>query len=107
MNINIYSKYKVTRYICSNYKSYDSDGDDFWKEDKFSKELELDGGYIVNLIGTTLCLSDFQDITIDLLDKDTLKLKITRFDPLSGEGDTVICTIREMKEGDINGVSDV
>ena len=69
----------------------------FWKEDKFFEELELDGKRVADLIGTTLCLSNFQDISIDLLDKDTLKLEITRFNPSSGEGDTVICTIREMK----------
>lgn len=97
MNINIYSNYKVTRYVHSNYKSYDSDADDFWKEDKFSQELELDGRYITDLIGNTLCLSDFQDISIDLLDKDTLKLKITRFNPSNGESDIVMCMIREMK----------
>lgn len=102
MNINIYSKYKVTRYVCSNYKSYDSDDDDFWKEDKFSEELELDGGRVADLISATLCLSDFQDITIDFLDKGTLKLKINRFNPSNGDGDTVICTISEMKEGDEN-----
>lgn len=97
MNINIYSKYKVTRYARSTYKSYDSDADDFWKDDNFSEELELFGGRVADLIGTTLCLSDFQDITIDLLDKGTLKLEINRFNPSSGEGDTVICTIREMR----------
>lgn len=107
MNINIYSKYRVTKHVRSNYKSYDSDADDFWKEDKFFEELELDGGRVADLIGTTLCLPDFQDITIDLLGKDTLKLEITRFDPSNGEGDTVICTIRELKEGDKNGVSDI
>lgn len=97
MNINIYSKYRVTRHVHSNYKSYDSDADDFWKEDKFSEELELDGGHVADLIGNTLCLSNFQDISIDLLDKDTLKLEITRFNPSNGEGDTVICIIREMR----------
>lgn len=97
MNIDIYSKYKVTRYVHSNYKSYDSDADDFWKEDKFVEELELDGERIADLIGTTLCLSDFQDISIDLLDKDTLKLEITRFNPSSGEGDMFKYIIREMR----------
>lgn len=97
MNINIYGKYKITRHVRSNYKSYDSDADDFWKEDNFSEELELDGGRVVDLIDNTLRLSDFQDITIDLLDKGTLKLEIHRFDPSSGEGDTVVCTIREMR----------
>ena len=107
MNINIYSKYKVTKHVHSNYKSYDSDDDDFWKEDEFSQELELDGGCLANLIGNTLCLSNFQDISINLLDKDTLKLKITRFDPLNGEGNTVICTIKEVKESDMNEFSDI
>lgn len=97
MNINIYSKYKVTRYVRSNYKSYDSIADDFWKEDKFVEELELDGGRVADLIGTTLCLSDFQDISIDLLDESTLKLEITRFNPSSGEGDSFTYIIREMK----------
>jgi hypothetical protein len=102
MNINIYSKYRVTKHVHSNYRSYDSDADDFWKEDKFSQELELDGGRIADLISNTLRLSDFQDITIDLLDKDTLKLKITRFNPLNGESDIVMCMIREMREEDNN-----
>lgn len=97
MNINIYSKYRVTKHVRSNYKSYDSDADDFWKEDSSVQELELDGGRIADLIGNTLCLSDFQDISIDLLDKDTLKLKITRFNPSNGESDIVTCMIREMR----------
>lgn len=97
MNINIYSRYKVTRYVHSNYKSYDSDADDFWKEDKFVEELELDGGRVADLIGTTLCLSDFQDISIDLLDESTLKLEITRFNPSSGEGDDFTYIIKEMR----------
>ena len=97
MNINIYSRYKVTRYVHSNYNSYDSDADDFWKEDKFVEELELDGGRVADLIGTTLCLSDFQDISIDLLDESTLKLEITRFNPSSGEGDDFTYIIKEMR----------
>lgn len=97
MNINIYGKYKITKHVRSNYKSYDSDDDDFWREDEFSQELELDGGHLADLIGNTLCLSDFQDISINLSDKDTLKLKITRFNPSNGESDIVICMIREMR----------
>ena len=107
MNINIYGKYKIIRHVRSNYKSYDSDADDFWKEDNFSEELELDGGRVVELIDNTLRLSDFQDISIDLLDKDTLKLEITRFNPSSGEDGVFKYIIREMGEGDINGVSDI
>lgn len=97
ININIYSKYKVTKHVRSNYKSYDSDADDFWKEDEFSQELELDGGCLADLIGNTLCLSNFQDISINLLDESTLKLEITRFNPSSGEGDSFTYIIEEMR----------
>ena len=107
MNINIYSKYRVTRHVRSTYKSYDSDADDFWKEDKFVEELELDGGKVIELVAQKLNESYFQDVFIDLLEIGTMKVKITIFDPSSGEGDEFTYIIREMKEGDKNGVSDI
>lgn len=90
MNIDIYSKYKVTRYVHSNYKSYDSDADDFWKEDKFFEELELDGGKLIEVIAQELKSSYLQDIFIDLLEIGTMKIIINTFDPSSGEGDMFI-----------------
>lgn len=107
MNINIYSKYKVTRYVHSNYKSYDSDADDFWKEDKSVEELELDGGKVIEVIAQELKSSYLQDVSIDLLEINTIKVQINTFDPSSGEGDDFTYIIREMREGDINGVSDI
>lgn len=107
MNINIYSKYKVTKHVRSNYKSYDSDDDDFWKEDEFSQELELDGGKVIEVITQELNSSYFQDVSIDLLEINTIKVQINTFDPSSGEGDDFTYIIKEMREGDINGVSDI
>lgn len=107
MNIDIYSKYKVTRYVHSNYKSYDSDSDDFWKEDKFVEELELDGGKLIEVIAQELKSSYLQDVFIDLLEMGTMKIIINTFDPSSGEGDMFKYIIREMREGIINGVSDI
>lgn len=97
MNINIYSKYRVTKHVRSNYKSYDSDADDFWKEDNFSEELELDGGKVIELIAQKLNESYFQDVFIDLLEIDAMKVKINIFDPSSGEGDESTYIIREMR----------
>ena len=97
MNINIYSKYRVTKHIRSNYKSYDSDADDFWKEDKFSQELELDGGKVIEMIAQELKSSYFQDVSIDLLEINTIKIQINTFDPSSGEGDDFTYIIKEMK----------
>lgn len=102
MNINIYSKYKVTRYVHSNYKSYDSDADDFWKEDRFSQELELDGGKVIEMIAQELNSSYFQDVFIDLLEINTIKVQINTFDPSSGEGDDFTYIIKEMREEDNN-----
>ena len=97
MNINIYSKYRVTKHVRSNYKSYDSDADDFWKEDNFSEELELDGGKVIELIAQKLNESYFQDVFIDLLEIGTMKVKINIFNPSSGEGDEFTYIIREMR----------
>lgn len=97
MNINIYSKYKVTRYVHSNYKSYDSNADDFWKEDKFVKELELDGGKVIEIIAQELKSSYLQDVSIDLLEMGAIKIIINTFDPSSGEGDMFEYIIREMR----------
>lgn len=97
MNINIYGKYRVTKHVRSNYKSYDSDADDFWKEDNFSEELELDGGKVIELIAQKLNESYFQDVFIDLLEIDAMKVKINIFDPSSGEGDESTYIIREMR----------
>lgn len=97
MNIDIYSKYKVTRYVHSNYRSYDSDADDFWKEDKFVEELELDGGKVIAVIAQESNSSYFQDVFIDLLEINTIKVQINTFDPSSGEGDSFAYIIREMK----------
>lgn len=99
MNINIYSKYRVTKHVHSNYKSYDSDADDFWKEDNFSEELELDGGKVIELIAQKLNESYFQDVFIDLLEIGTMKVKINIFDPSSGEGDEFTYIIREIERG--------
>lgn len=98
MNINIYNKYRVTRYVRSNYKSYDSDADDFWKEDNFSEELELDGGKVIDVITQELNASYLQDISIDLLEINTIKVQINTFDPSSGTGDDFTYIIREMRE---------
>lgn len=98
MNINIYNKYRVTRYVRSNYKSYDSDADDFWKEDNFSEELELDGGKVIDVITQELNASYLQDISINLLDIGAMKVEINTFDPSSGEGDNFAYIIRELKK---------
>ena len=97
MNINIYSKYRVTKHVRSNYKSYDSDADDFWKEDNFSEELELDGWKVIELIAQKLNESYFQDVFIDLLEIGVMKVKINIFDHSSGEGDESTYIIREMR----------
>lgn len=97
MNINIYSKYKVARYVHSNYKSYDSIADDFWKEDKFVEELELDGGKVIEVIAQELKSSYLQDVSIDLLEINTIKVQINTFDPSSGEGDDFTYIIKEMR----------
>lgn len=97
MNINIYSKYKVTRYVHSNYKSYDSDADDFWKEDNFFEELELDGGKVIEVIAQELKSSYLQDVFIDLLEMGAMKVEINTFNPLSGEGDMFKYIIKEMR----------
>ena len=99
MNINIYSKYRVTKHVRSNYKSYDSDADDFWKEDNFSEELELDGGKVIELIAQKLNESYFQDVFIDLLEIGTMEVKINIFNPSSGEGDEFTYIIREIERG--------
>ena len=99
MNINIYSKYKVTKHVRSNYKSYDSDADDFWKEDNFSEELELDGGKVIEMIAQELNSSYFQDVFIDLLEIGSMKVKINIFNSSSGEGDEFTYIIREIERG--------
>lgn len=98
MNINIYSKYKATLLINTSYKSYDSDAEDYWKEDKYINDLELDGGSLINKIVKSLDSKYFLDVDIIEFPEGTLRIKIRTFDPTHGDGDEIIYIIRELKK---------
>jgi hypothetical protein len=98
MNINIYSKYKVTSLINTNYRSYDSDADDYWKEDNYVNNLEIDGGSLINEIVQRLNDDYVQDINITILQKGGIKIEINTFDPSNGEGDDFVYIIRRLKK---------
>ena len=94
-NINIYSKYIVVENIITNYKSYDSDSEDWWKEDRFVNEYIIDGDKLIEILVGKLIHSDFSDLTVNTSVHDYLKLEINTFDPMNGDGDNYIYYIKE------------
>lgn len=97
-NINIYSKYRVVEDITTNYKTYDSDSEDWWKEDRFVNEYIIDGGELKDKLIGKLIGSDFSDLTIITIIKDYLKVEINTFDPMNGDGDNYIYYIKRVSE---------
>lgn len=96
--ISIYSKYEVTKYVKSTYKSYDSDADDYFKTDKFRDFTEMDGGSLTNFISKKLNDSYFQDVSIYVINPTRIRLDITHFNPSDGEGDNIIYIIQELED---------
>lgn len=101
MNIDVFSRYKVIEIINDTYKSYDSDDDNWFKNDEYKNELELDGIEIINRIIRLLDKPDFIDITISSGIDNHIVIDIQHFDALSGEG-TEWRYIIERKEIDGN-----
>ena len=96
MIISIYSKYEVTTYVKSTYKSYDSD--DYFKTYKFRDFTEMDGGSLINLISKKLNDSYFQDVSIYVINPTRIRLDIAHFNPMDGDGDDMIYIIQELED---------
>lgn len=85
-NINIYSNYKVTKEVNSSYKSYDSDSDDWFKNDTFDMEMVLTGAELIENISKLLLDKDFSDFNITISSSISMELLINHFDPTDGTG---------------------
>ena len=105
-NINIYQKYKVLEIIKDCYKSYDSCADDWFKNDQYTNEYELNGVDLINKINQKLTMVDFNDFqinnegnVIDGVCFNTLILIINTFEPSDGTGTEYKYYIREIIGG--------
>lgn len=109
-NINIYQTYKISEIIKPCYKSYDSDDDNWFKNDEYSDEYELNGVNLINKIVKKLTMKDFSDCeinnTLNVVDKkvqEILNLRISIFNPMDGTGTEYIYYIKPIeKEGNNN-----
>ena len=104
-NINIYQKYKVLEIIKDCYKSYDSCDDNWFKDDEYTNEYELNGIDLINKINQKLTMQDFSDFQINNEGNvingecfNTLILIINTFNPSDGTGTEFKYYIRELKE---------
>ena len=96
-NINIYTKYFVQQIIDDCYKTYDSCADDWFANENYSKQYEIDGYSLIQMLAQKLALSNFSDFQIDMNDDD-LRLAINTFDPMDGTGTEFIYIIKDIGE---------
>ena len=101
-NINIYQKYKVLEII----KDYDSCDDNWFKNDQYTNEYELNGVDLINKISQKLTMADFNDFqinnegnVIDGVCFNTLILIINTLEPSDGTGTEYKYYIRELIGG--------
>ena len=103
-SIDIYSEYEVVETILHNYKSYDSDADDWFKHDSYVNEYTLNAINLINKINQILNtnLSELCDFKINTTIDNHLKLEIQTFNPSDETGTDYIYIIKKLNESEVN-----
>ena len=96
--IDIFSRYKVVETILDCYKTYDSDADDWFKNDSYVNDYELNAIDLINKINQKLNLSELCDFNINTSVDNHLKLEIHTFNPSDGTGTDYIYIIERLVE---------